>query len=77
MSLKAAAMEAAIGDVHRDGFGVGEFGGERLGGGEVEVGDEDVGSGAGEFAGGGGSDAAGASGDECDLVFQVKDISHG
>ncbi len=66
----------AAGDVHRDGGGAGQLGGERLGACEVDVGQQDVGAGAGEFAGGGGADAAGGAGDKGDLVFQVKDISH-
>ena len=63
-------------DVHCNGCSVRQLGGEGLGRGEIEVGNEDVGTSAREFTSGGGTDAAGSSGDESDLIFQVKGISH-
>ena len=73
-SAEGARDGGRVGDVHLDGFCVGELGGKGLGGGEVEVRDEDVSSGAGEFAASCSADAAGTSGDKGGLSVQVKGV---
>jgi hypothetical protein len=65
------------GDIHLNGFCAGELGGKGVGGGEVEIGYENLGTGAGEFAAGCGADAAGASGYEGDLVVETEGVGCG
>ena len=49
--------------------------GERFGGGDVDVGDPDEGSGADEFLDGGFADAAGAARDQCVAAVETKRVS--
>jgi hypothetical protein len=63
-------------DVHCNSRGVRQLGGECLGGEKIDVSNEDVSTGAREFASGGGTDATGPAGNQGDLIFQVKGISH-
>ena len=70
MLARAASIGYSLGHVHLYSFCVGEIAGERLGCGEIKVGDQDLCACSRQLSRGGCADAAGATGYQRYLAIQ-------